>query len=115
LCLSKIIEALSGSSFECQTPMKNRMKNNTVLVWNVHSLSVKQSEKLFSRQYVHHDPELLRDNVSACYRSPVTQLPIHMVSCPLQARCSVSQGQYGTNCWSVGRQISCMQSVSDCL
>jgi hypothetical protein len=32
----------------------------------------------------------------------LTQLPIHMVSCPLQARCSVSQGQYGTNCWSIG-------------
>jgi hypothetical protein len=61
LCLSKIIEALSGSSFECQTPLKN----NTVLGWNVHSLSIKQSEKLFSRQYVHHEPELLRDNVSA--------------------------------------------------
>jgi hypothetical protein len=38
LCLSKIIEALSGGSFECQTPLKNRMKNNTVLGWNVHSL-----------------------------------------------------------------------------
>jgi hypothetical protein len=42
----------------------------------------------------------------------VTQLLIHMVSCPLQARCSVSQGQYGTNCWSVGTQISCMQGIS---
>jgi hypothetical protein len=29
--------------------------------------SVKESEKLFSRQYAHHEPELLRDNVSACY------------------------------------------------
>jgi hypothetical protein len=46
---------------------------------------------------------------------PVMQLPIHMVSCPLQACCSVFQGQYGMNCWSVGTQISCMQSVSDCL
>jgi hypothetical protein len=27
----------------------------------------KQSEKLFSKQYVHHETELLRDNVSACY------------------------------------------------
>jgi hypothetical protein len=61
LCLSKIIEALSGSSFECQTPLKNRMKTNTLLGWNVHRLSVKQYEKLFSRQFVHDEPELLRE------------------------------------------------------
>ena len=62
ITINEIIEALSGSIFECQTPLKNRMKNNTVLGWNVHSLSVKQFEKLFNRQYV-HEPKLLRDTL----------------------------------------------------
>ena len=83
LCLSKIIEALSGSSFECQTPLKNRMKNNTVIGWNVHSLSVKQSEKLFSRSTTSPN-YCATTSPHATDKSPEVEL---WQSCPLFNQC----------------------------